>query len=103
MAKKLYVGGVSYNTTQQGLQDAFAKFGTVVSAQIMIDKMTGRSRGFGFVEMEDADAEAAINGMNGATLDGRRLVVNEARPMVPRDQFGGGNKRPQQDSNASNY
>ena len=96
MAKKLYIGGVSYNTTQQGLQDAFSKFGTVVSAQIMMDKMTGRSRGFGFVEMEDADAEGAVNGMNGATLDGRRLVVNEARPMVPRDQFGGGNKRPSQ-------
>ncbi len=91
MAKKLYVGGVSYSTSQQGLQDAFAKFGSVVSAQIMMDKMTGRSRGFGFVEMEDADAEAAINGMNGATLDGRRLIVNEAKPMVPRDQY----KRPE--------
>lgn len=87
MAKKLYVGGVSYSSTQQSLQDAFSKFGTVVSAQIVMDKMTNRSRGFGFVEMEDADAEAAINGMNGATLDGRRLVVNEARPMVPRDQY----------------
>lgn len=91
MAKKLYVGGVSYSTTQQGLEEAFGKFGTVVSAQIMVDKITGRSRGFGFVEMEDADAEAAVNGMNGATLDGRRLVVNEARPMVPREQY----KRPQ--------
>jgi RNA recognition motif-containing protein len=90
MAKKLYVGGVAYSTSQQGLQEAFAKFGTVISAQIMMDKMTGRSRGFGFVEMEDADAEAAINGMNGATLDGRKLVVNEAKPMVPRDQY----KRP---------
>ncbi len=91
MAKKLYVGGVSYSTTQQGLEEAFRKFGSVVSAQIMMDKMTGRSRGFGFVEMEDADAEAAINGMNGATLDGRTLIVNEAKPMVPREQY----KRPQ--------
>jgi cold-inducible RNA-binding protein len=99
MAKKLYVGGVSYNTTQQGLEEAFAKFGTVVSAQIMVDKMTGRSRGFGFVEMEDADAEAAINGMNGATLDGRRLVVNEARPMVPREQY----KRPQPAGNRQSF
>ncbi|MES2436722.1 MAG: RNA-binding protein [Patescibacteria group bacterium] len=87
MSKKLYIGGVSYNTTQQGLQEAFEKFGKVVSAQIIMDKMTGRSRGFGFIEIEDADAEAAINGMNGATLDGRKLIVNEAKPMVPRDQY----------------
>jgi cold-inducible RNA-binding protein len=99
MAKKLYVGGVSYSTTQQGLEEAFSKFGKVVSAQIMIDKMTGRSRGFGFVEMEDADAESAINGLNGATLDGRRLVVNEARPMVPRDQY----KRPQAAGNRQSF
>ncbi|MDQ3077047.1 MAG: RNA-binding protein [bacterium] len=87
MAKKLYVGGVSYNTTQQGLEEAFAKFGKVLSASIIIDKMTNRSRGFGFVEIEDEAAEAAINAMNGATLDGRRLIVNEAKPMVPRDQY----------------
>jgi RNA recognition motif-containing protein len=90
MAKKLYVGGVSYGTTQQGLQDAFAQHGKVISAQIIMDKMTNRSRGFGFVEMEDADAEAAVQAMNGATLDGRRLTVNEAKPMVPRKDF----KRP---------
>ena len=70
MAKKLYVGGVSYNTTQQGLQDAFAKYGNVVSASIIMDKMTGRSRGFGFVEMDDSAADAAVQEMNGATLDG---------------------------------
>jgi RNA recognition motif-containing protein len=87
MAKKLYVGGVSYSTTQQGLQDAFAQHGTVISAVIMMDKVTGRSRGFGFVEMEDADAEAAVQAMNGVELDGRRLTVNEARPMVPRDEY----------------
>jgi RNA recognition motif-containing protein len=84
MAKKLYIGGVSYTTTQQGLADAFAKFGNVVSATIITDKMTGRSRGFGFVEMDDAAAEAAIQGMNGATLDGRKLTVNEAKPMSDR-------------------
>lgn len=87
MAKKLYVGGVSYSTTQQGLEEAFAKFGKVLSASIIMDKMTGRSRGFGFVEIEDDAAEAAINAMNGATLDGRKLIVNEAKPMVPRDQY----------------
>jgi RNA recognition motif-containing protein len=96
MAKKLYIGGVSYNTTQQGLQDAFAAYGKVVSAQIIMDKMTGKSRGFGFVEMEDADADAAVQGMNGATVDGRRLTVNEARPMTPRaPRTGGFDRRPQ--------
>ena len=84
MAKKLYIGGVSYTTTQQSLQDAFAKFGNVVSATIIMDKMTGRSRGFGFVEMDDDAADAAVQGMNGAMLDGRKLTVNEARPMTER-------------------
>ncbi len=92
MAKKLYIGGVSYNTTQQGLQDAFAAHGKVTSAQIVMDKMTGKSRGFGFVEMDDADAEGAIQAMNGATLDGRRLTVNEARPMTPRTGGAGGSR-----------
>jgi RNA recognition motif-containing protein len=95
MAKKLYVGGVSYGTTQQGLQEAFAAHGTVVSAQIIMDKMTGRSRGFGFVEVEDADVDAVINAMNGATVDGRKLTVNEAKPMVPRKDY----KRPMTASN----
>ena len=93
MSKKLYIGGVSYSTTQDGLKQAFEKFGTVVSAQIIMDKMTGRSRGFGFVEMEDDAADAAINGMNGVELDGRKLMVNEAKPMVPKDQY----KRPSND------
>ncbi|OHA16956.1 MAG: hypothetical protein A3G52_01325 [Candidatus Taylorbacteria bacterium RIFCSPLOWO2_12_FULL_43_20] len=84
MAKKLYVGGLSYNTTQEGLKDAFSQSGQVVSANIIMDKMTGKSRGFGFVEMEDADAENAINTWNGKELDGRTLTVNEARPMAPR-------------------
>ncbi len=90
MAKKLYVGGISYNTTDQGLSDAFAKAGSVVSATIITDKMTGRSKGFGFVEMSsDAEADAAIEMYNGKDLDGRNLTVNEARPKEerPRNNF----------------
>lgn len=101
MAKKLYIGGLSYGTTQAGLQDAFSKAGQVISANIIMDKMTGKSRGFGFVEMEDADAQAAIDMWNDKELDGRRLTVNEARPMTerpPRRSFdrggmGGGDRR----------
>lgn len=97
MAKKLYVGGLSYNTTQQGLQDAFAQAGTVSSATILTDKMTGRSRGFGFVEMEnDEEALKAIDMWNGKELDGRTLTVNEARPMearAPRRDGGAGGGR----------
>lgn len=103
MAKKLYIGGVSYNTTQQGLHDAFAAHGKVVSAQIIMDKMTGKSRGFGFVEMEDADAEAAIQAMNGATLDGRRLTVNEAKPMTPRAPRAGGYNRDRTSSGSHDW
>lgn len=85
MAKKLYVGGLSYSTTQQGLQDAFSKAGAVQSATIIMDKMSGRSKGFGFVEYaSDEDAEKAIAMWNGKELDGRTLTVNEARPMEPR-------------------
>jgi RNA recognition motif-containing protein len=89
MAKKLYVGGISYSTNDDGLRDAFAQAGAVASARIIIDKMTGRSRGFGFVEMEnDEDASKAIEMWNGKELDGRKLTVNEARPMEerPRNQ-----------------
>lgn len=98
MAKKLYVGGIAYATTQDGLKDAFAQCGTVVSATIIMDKMTGRSKGFGFVEMSnDAEADAAIAKWNGQELDGRKLTVNEARPMEPRAPrtggFGGSNDR----------
>ncbi len=92
MATKLYVGGVAYRTTDQGLQDAFAQAGTVVSARIIMDRMTNRSRGFGFVEMEnDADAQKAIEMWHGKELDGRELIVNEARPMEerPREDRGG--------------
>lgn len=87
MAKKLYVGGISYSTTEPGLTDAFAKAGQVVSASIIIDRMSGKSKGFGFVEMaDDQAAEAAINMWNGQELDGRRLTVNEARPKEERPQ-----------------
>lgn len=96
MAKKLYVGGLSYNTTEDALKDAFAQAGTVESATIIIDKMSGRSKGFGFVEMStDEEAQKAIEMLNGKELDGRSLTVNEARPMEarpPRRDFnrGGG-------------
>jgi cold-inducible RNA-binding protein len=91
MAKKLYVGGISYSTSNDGLKDAFASVGTVVKADIIMDKMTGRSKGFGFVEMaNDAEADAAIAKWNGAELDGRKLTVNEARPMEPRAPREGG-------------
>lgn len=90
MAKKLFIGNLSYTTTDDGLRAAFAQAGTVVSATVLKDRETGRSRGFGFVEMEDADAENAINMFNGKELDGRPLTVNEARPMAPRE---GGNFR----------
>ncbi len=85
MAKKLYVGGLSYGTTQDGLKEAFSKAGDVSEASILLDKMTGKSRGFGFVTMpDDAQADAAIEMFNGKQLDGRTLTVNEARPMQPR-------------------
>lgn len=91
MAKKLYVGGIAYSTSNDGLKDAFAQCGTVVSATIIMDKMTGRSKGFGFVEMSnDAEADSAIAKWNGAELDGRKLTVNEARPMEPRAPRTGG-------------
>src|SRR6267154_4217689 len=91
MAKKLYVGGISYSTNDSGLKDAFAQVGEVTSATIIMDRMTGRSKGFGFVEMaNDADADAAIAKWNGQELDGRKLTVNEARPMEPRAPRTGG-------------
>ncbi|MEK7208733.1 MAG: RNA-binding protein [Patescibacteria group bacterium] len=91
MAKKLYVGGLSYSTTDDGLKEAFAQVGAVSSAKVITDRMTGRSRGFGFVEMEsDDDAAKAVETWNGKELDGRRLSVNEARPLAerpPRREF----------------
>ena len=91
MSKKLYVGGLSYATTDDGLHDLFASVGAVESAKIVMDRDTGRSKGFGFVEMaSEQDAMAAIEKLNGSEADGRRLTVNEARPQAPRDNRGGG-------------
>jgi len=95
MAKKLYVGGIPYSTTDDQLKAAFAQAGMVTSATIIMDKMSGRSKGFGFVEFEnDADADKAIEMWNGKDFEGRRLTVNEARPMQPRTGgMGGGERR----------
>lgn len=97
MAKKLYVGGIPYSTTEDELKAAFAEMGEVTSSAIIIDKMTGRSKGFGFIEMaNDADADKAIAEMNGKDFQGRTLTVNEARPLeerAPRREFGGGSNR----------
>ena len=93
MAKKLYVGGLPYATTDSELKDAFAQAGSVVSAVIIMDKMSGRSKGFGFVEMStDEEAQKAIDMWNGKDFGGRSLTVNEARPMEerPRRDFRGG-------------
>mgnify|MGYP000635572711 CR=1 FL=1 len=95
MGKKLYVGNLSYSVDDQSLNQNFSEFGTVASAKVMMDRDSGRSKGFGFVEMSsDAEAQAAISGMNGKSVDGRDMVVNEARPMEPRTGgFGGGGGR----------
>jgi RNA recognition motif-containing protein len=97
MAKKLYVGGLSYSTTEDTLKDAFAQAGAVETATIILDKMSGRSKGFGFVEMStEEEAAKAIEMFNGKELDGRTLTVNEARPMTerpPRRDFNRGGGR----------
>lgn len=93
MAKKLYVGGLPYSTTEDELRDAFSQAGSVASASIIMDRMSGRSKGFGFVEMSnDEDAQKAIELWNGKDFGGRTLTVNEARPMEerPRRDFRGG-------------
>ncbi len=93
MAKKLYVGGLPYSTTDMELKDAFSQAGAVESAVIIMDKMSGRSKGFGFVEMSsDEEAQKAVEMMNGKDFGGRTLTVNEARPMEdrPRRDFRGG-------------
>lgn len=85
MAKKLYVGGVPYSSTDASLKEAFSQAGTVVSASVITDRMTGRSKGFGFVEMSsDEEAQAAIDLWNGKEFEGRNLTVSEARPMTDR-------------------
>ena len=93
MGNKLYVGNLPYSVRDEDLQQSFSQFGSVSSAKVMMERDTGRSKGFGFVEMgSDAEAQAAINGMNGQSLGGRSVVVNEARPMEARPprSFGGG-------------
>ncbi len=94
MSNKLYVGNLSYSVLDEQLQQHFAEFGDVASAKVMTDRDTGRSKGFGFVEMaNEAAAQAAIRGLNGKQVDGRALVVNEARPREDsRGGFGGGRR-----------
>jgi hypothetical protein len=90
MGNKLYVGNLPYSVRDSDLEQAFSQFGSVTSAKVMMERDTGRSKGFGFVEMgSDAEAQAAINGMNGQPLGGRSVVVNEARPMESRPRSGG--------------
>ena len=91
MGNKLYVGNLAYSVRDEDLNQAFGAFGAVTSAKVMMERDTGRSKGFGFVEMgDDAQAQAAINGMNGQPLAGRTIVVNEARPMEARPPRSGG-------------
>ncbi|MFO1021503.1 MAG: RNA-binding protein [Planctomycetales bacterium] len=91
MGKRLYVGNLAYSVTSSSLQELFSQFGTVASAQVVEDRETGRSKGFGFVEMgSDAEANAAIEGLNQKQHDGRALTVNEARPREERAPRGGG-------------
>ncbi len=92
MGNKLYVGNLAYSVRDESLQEAFSQFGAVTSAKVMMDRETGRSKGFGFVEMSSsAEAQAAMNAMNGQPLEGRAIVVNEARPREDRPGgFGGG-------------
>ena len=91
MGNKLYVGNLPYTVRDEDLQQSFGQFGAVTSAKVMMERDTGRSKGFGFVEMaSDAEAQAAINGMNGQSLGGRSVVVNEARPMEARPPRTGG-------------
>lgn len=95
MAYKLFIGSLSWNTDDAALQTAFAEFGNVVSATVVKDRESGRSKGFGFVEFDSEDeGKAAVKAMNGKELDGREIVVNEARPREerPRRDFGGGDK-----------
>ncbi len=93
MAKKLFVGGLSYETTHETLKEAFSQAGTVESANVIVDKISGRSKGFGFVEMSsDEEAQKAIEMFNGKELDGRSVTVNEAKPMEPRPRRDGFNR-----------
>jgi RNA recognition motif-containing protein len=101
VGNRLYVGNLAYSMTDDSLQQRFGEFGTVVSAKVMIDRDSGRSKGFGFVEMGSSDeAQAAIRGLNGKSIEGRDMVVNEARPRESGGGFGGG-QRP--DSGGGGY
>lgn len=96
MATKLFVGSLSYSVNDDQLSDAFAQFGTVVSAKVIIDRDTGRSKGFGFVEMSsEEEAQAAVKGMDGKEIGGRNVAVSEVRPQENRERrsFGGGGDR----------
>ena len=92
MSKKMFVGNLSFQTTESDVRSAFEQYGTVESVAIITDRDTGRSKGFGFVEMSEEDANKAMAGLSGSQLNGRALTVNEAKPMVKRD-FGGGGSR----------
>jgi len=94
MGKRIFVGNLPFSATDQVLQETFAQYGTVESAKVITDRMSGRSKGFGFVEMgNDAEAQAAIDKLNGAEYEGRTITVNEAREMQPREGGGGGGYR----------
>ena len=107
MGKKLFVGNLSYSTSEQSLSDAFSQYGVVESVKIITDHETGRSKGFGFVEMSsDSEAQESIESLNGSSLGDRNIVVNESRPMAPRgdrDSFSrGSNNRGDRGGNSSN-
>jgi cold-inducible RNA-binding protein len=94
MGKKLYVGNLAYSTNDQGLSELFSQFGGVTSAKIITDRDSGRSKGFGFIEMEnDGEADQAIEKLHGSSFEGRNIVVSEARPQEERPRGGGGGGR----------
>jgi cold-inducible RNA-binding protein len=94
MSNKLFVGNLSFNTTENDLQDTFAAHGTVLEANLMTDRMSGRSRGFAFVTMStEAEAQNAIQALNGTSVDGRAMTVNVAKPREERPRTGGGERR----------
>lgn len=98
MNNKLYVGNLSFNTTENDLQDTFAAHGVVTEANLITDRETGRARGFGFVTMStEEEANKAVEALNGAELDGRALTVNIARPREERSGFSGGGSRPRRE------
>jgi RNA recognition motif-containing protein len=104
MGSKLYVGGLPYSVTSGRLEELFSAHGTVESANVIADKFTGQSRGFGFVEMSSGgEAQSAISALNGTQFEGRTLTVNEAKPMAKRDNFGGGRGRGDRDGGRNRW